>query len=219
MSSSSVTDDVMNRYANTKRRRSESFETSGVQGPTYWLMVMKLCETKLKQLTVNTWEDPWAWYHKHKGSSGPKYTNLANYEHQSSHDYDAFYDGSLSLSAGEHNMPTFKMSLDGNLMSTGTVNYHEHSIDDMTTRTYRTYNDHYRYLLYLEDEYNGGAEPVAEPTEHEMTLWKLRNDKLEEEKVRVKAMHERARKFIEQYYGADMTSDRIWRPFEQPEEY
>lgn len=218
MSSLSVTDDVMGRYEDTKRRRSEAFETSGVQGPTYWLMVMRLCEDKLKQLTVNTWEDPLVWYHTHKGSSGPKFTSLTSYEHQNSHDCDVFCDGSLSLSAGEHDMPTFQMSLDGDLMSTGTVNYHDQT-DDMTTHTYRTYNDHYKYLLYPGDEYNGGAEPVAKPTEYEMTLWKLRNDKLEEEKVRVKTMHERARKHIEEYYGTQMTSDRIWKPFEEPEAY
>lgn len=172
--------------------------------PSYWLMTMKVCESRLAEIAARTWQDPKVWYDMHT-NDGPQAV------------YRSTGGEGTEGSAGAFDLDLLQMNLGGGVLSTG-VTYHDQN-PLYHFKDYRTYDGHYTYERH---NYQGGmapSGPLYEPTEEQCRLWQVRDRMLQTEKARVKAMHASALHSMMQHYGKRLTtdSDRVWRRYEEPE--
>ena len=172
--------------------------------PSYWLMTMKVCESRLAEIAARTWQDPKVWYDMHT-NDGPQAV------------YRSTGGEGTEGSAGAFDLDLLQMNLGGGVLSTG-VTYHDQN-PLYHFKDYRTYDGHYTYERH---NYQGGLAPrgpLYEPTEEQCRLWQVRDRMLQTEKARVKAMHASALHSMMQHYGKRLTtdSDRVWRRYEEPE--
>jgi len=196
---------IFDNYYATERKRKLK-ETKGVPGfldsngapdPSYWLMLMKVCEARHAEIAARMWQDPKVWYSSVIADSEPPqsaYRSLGSEGFGGAFDLDLLQ---MSLGGGGG----------GGVPSTG-VTYHETL--PYYDKQYRTYDGHYKYRKDL----------TTYPTEEEYRLWQVRDIALQTEMARIKAMHASALHAIMQHYGKNLTtdSDRVWRQYEEPED-
>ena len=185
--------------------------------PSYWLMTMKVCESRLAEIAARTWPDPRAWYNGNAYTSPePEYTAPEPA-------YRGLGADGTEGSAGAFDLDLLQMNLEASkwtgVLSTG-VTYHDQN-PLYHLKDYRTYDGHYKYERH---DYQGGLAPrgpLYEPTEEQCRLWQVRDRMLQTEKARVKAMHASALHSIMQHYGKSLTtdSDRVWARYEEPEDW